>query len=573
MNFEKFLKYYQGELSFLLEAGKDFSSKYPNIAKTLDFSSFGSDDPHVQRIIESVAFLNAKLQQRLDEQIPEISSELLNAIFPQFISPIPSCSIMHMQIHPSFAASLVGKKIPRGSKIFSQDSYEEQHYTFTTCMDLEIPPWSIKEIEVIKTSYLDLPNQINNICENSIKISLEQIGKEKKCSAFKFHIHMQEHQANILYEAIMGVFPQEDTPVFENGKKIGKIVPVGFNESEALLPFPKRGDSAYRLLLEYNAFCRKFFFFEVILEKEIEKEIIIPLNTKNEIILEKNSLLTNCTPAVNLFEKTSEPIDFNYRTNSYRIIPDHRSQANIEIHTVKKIEDTNQETQKKYVPYFSCQHVLDQRYKDNVFWTAKREYTKQKIDQGTDIFISFKDSEIENFEETTLYAKLLCMQRNAAKHIPSGGLWRIENSPGGIICKNLERPTTWRMPPMHSESQWRLISHLSINYFGFENKEESVKNLKELLGIYDFANSPYNNHTASCIQELSYEFKMSRSDKGVIPKACIEINVDNEKPSGIFLLSSIIGRFLADSLGFNTKIEVSIRKTGSEEIWKKWNLI
>ncbi|HCN6803492.1 TPA: type VI secretion system baseplate subunit TssF, partial [Escherichia coli] len=62
----KLLSYYQKELSFLKKHGKIFSEKFPKIARRLGFQNGESEDPHVERLVESFAFLTARIHQRLD---------------------------------------------------------------------------------------------------------------------------------------------------------------------------------------------------------------------------------------------------------------------------------------------------------------------------------------------------------------------------------------------------------------------------------------------------------------------------------------------------------------------------
>lgn len=566
MNFENLIKYYQSELSFLVESGKDFCEQYPNLAKTLDFSSFGSDDPHVQRIIESVAFLNAKLQQRLDEQSPEISEEILHSIYPQFVTPIPSCTIMQFSANPTMLKSIVGKIVPRGTLLHSNKTYEDQHYTFQTSMDIQIAPYIIQELIITHTNTFTLPYEISNTCENVLVIKLEKIPTEIISNKIKFYIHMPEHLANKMYEAIFGVFTDRKTPVFDGEKEIGVINEVGFSEEEQLFPTSARVDVSYHNLLEYNAFYKKFMFFEVELNQIFEDTLIIPLKTKENLEIRENSLQLNCTPAVNLFTKTSEPIELNNKSNDYRIVPDYRTQENLEIHTLLKIEDTDSDTNRIFTPYFSCKHVLDNE-KDYVFWVAKR--TDSKYSQyGSDLFVSFKSN---NLFETSIYARLICLQRNANRLIPANEEWSIEESPGGISCNNLERPTPWHMPPLKSEAQWRLISHLAINYFGFNNAN-GTGYIKELLKIYDFKKHT-NKNTLSTILNLDYEIKMVSFNRNIVPKAFITLEVDDTKPTQIFLLSTVLGHFFANNLDFNTKLEFNLKRNSNDEIWKKWNLI
>ena len=156
MALKSFLEYYQNELEFLVEGGKAFCQQYPDMAQSLDFTSFNSNDPDIKRLIESIAFLNAKLQKRIDEQIPEISSQILNAVYPQFVSPIPSCSIMNFSTITKPNTGV--KSIAKNTILTSSKEFEKQFYTFKTTMDVEISPWDVQTMEF--TKYEVLPSYI-----------------------------------------------------------------------------------------------------------------------------------------------------------------------------------------------------------------------------------------------------------------------------------------------------------------------------------------------------------------------------------------------------------------------------
>lgn len=57
----RLLKYYNTELRFLREMGGEFANRYPKIAARLGLDSFECADPYVERLLEGVSFLTARL--------------------------------------------------------------------------------------------------------------------------------------------------------------------------------------------------------------------------------------------------------------------------------------------------------------------------------------------------------------------------------------------------------------------------------------------------------------------------------------------------------------------------------
>lgn len=78
--YETLLPYYQRELSFLRREGADFAQQYPQIARRLDVAGDTVTDPDVERLIESVAFLTARIQHVIDQEFPIIPTAMLDIL-------------------------------------------------------------------------------------------------------------------------------------------------------------------------------------------------------------------------------------------------------------------------------------------------------------------------------------------------------------------------------------------------------------------------------------------------------------------------------------------------------------
>ncbi len=60
---------------------KEFAQANPKMAARLGIGAVDreeSNDPHVRRLIEAVAYLNARIRYKLEDDFPEISDALLN---------------------------------------------------------------------------------------------------------------------------------------------------------------------------------------------------------------------------------------------------------------------------------------------------------------------------------------------------------------------------------------------------------------------------------------------------------------------------------------------------------------
>jgi type VI protein secretion system component VasA len=90
-----FSKYYQSELTYLRELGREFGRAYPNVAGML---AERGGDPDVERLLEGFAFLTARIRERLDDDVPEVIHTLTDLLFPHYLRTLPG--VLRRGVHP-----------------------------------------------------------------------------------------------------------------------------------------------------------------------------------------------------------------------------------------------------------------------------------------------------------------------------------------------------------------------------------------------------------------------------------------------------------------------------------------
>lgn len=85
-----FIAYYKENIDFLREKSEIFAQQYPTIAQNLGLSSFECADPFVERVLEGVAFLAARNEQKLDQGATFILQDLLSTLAPALALPHPA---------------------------------------------------------------------------------------------------------------------------------------------------------------------------------------------------------------------------------------------------------------------------------------------------------------------------------------------------------------------------------------------------------------------------------------------------------------------------------------------------
>src|SRR5258708_2748711 len=135
-------KYYQDELSYLRELGKEFALANPEAAH---FVGESSNDPEVERLLEGFSFLTARIRQKLDDEIPELTHSLVEMLWPHYLRPIPSMTIMQFEALPQAAKTV--RPISRGTEVQSVP-VDGTPCRFRTSYDVTLQPWSLESLSV-----------------------------------------------------------------------------------------------------------------------------------------------------------------------------------------------------------------------------------------------------------------------------------------------------------------------------------------------------------------------------------------------------------------------------------------
>ena len=116
---EDLLNYYERELTYIRQMGAEWARKYPKLAGRLLMEPDRCEDPHVERLLEGFALLAARVHLKINDDFPEISSALLECLFPHYIRPVPSMTVVECQLDPEQGKLSTGLRIPAGSTLQS----------------------------------------------------------------------------------------------------------------------------------------------------------------------------------------------------------------------------------------------------------------------------------------------------------------------------------------------------------------------------------------------------------------------------------------------------------------------
>jgi type VI secretion system protein ImpG len=589
---EDFLRYYFDELSYLRDAGRSFAREHKKVAARLDMPHGESADPHVERLIESFAFLTARLQRQMKSEFPEITTALLGILYPQLVQPLPPMAIACFDVGSTIKGLTDGFPIHRNTPLFAQDS-SGLACRFRTCYDTML--WPVTVVEAVFE-----PAEYHRIASGGavLRIRLrteEDLQNPKFLPSLRFFLDGPPELIGTLYEILFAntidvllVDKSKPEPVSLGASALKS---VGFAPDEEVLPYPPNALPGYRLLQEYFNFQQKFLFFEV---QHLERrrcagggaahsdrlDLLFVLNDlpQPEPVIRASNFRLGCTPIINLFQRTSEPIRLDHHQVEYRLIADIRREATTEIHSILSVSGSANptETSRTYEPFYSFRHAYS-GVDPKAFWMGRRVRADREDLGGTDIYLSFVDLSFNPAvpADQTVFAQILCTNRWLASQLPDRAELNIEHTTPVLRIACITKPTVPLYPPLGGRSLWRLVSSLSLNSASLTG-DLGLEALREILRLYSFTDHSYAQQEIDGICEMQTRKVLRRfgSDawRGFRRGTEVSFVFDpmRYKGSSALLMASVLRHFLGLYSSVNTFTQVVAKRTAVDGEWKRW---
>jgi type VI secretion system protein ImpG len=586
------LHYYERELTFMRESGAEFARKYPKIAGRLLLEADRCEDPHTERLLEAFAFLTGRIQKKLDDTFPELTESVLQIVYPHYTRPLPSMTTVKFQ--PQLRnVPTSGHRIPKGTRLYSPP-VRGTKLIFTTTQDVQLLP-----VEVADADHTYPPNpRIGAV--SGIRIELKcaprfTLDRIEWPDRLRFFINGHQQSVFKLYELVMNNTVQVE--IFTTTEKHGlkdrnhlmtlspeHIRPCGFADEDATLPWPVSSFTGLRLLYEYFAFPEKFLYFELSglqplggsEDNAMEINFYFDQSEVERMLINRETFCLYTSPAVNLFPHIAMPVRVEHKKADYPIYHDIHTKRTTEVFSIERVTGVteNQDTLINYQPFYSVGH-FDRQDEQHAYWHIHRRPSPRKDDDGLDVVLSFSDDGLRAAQPqcSTLTVHTLCTNRDLPARLVPGGFAKDfsleEESPvAGITC--MMKPTPARRPKHGSRLQWRLISHLALNYLSLV--DQNGRGLKELLKLYDIHDSPVTRHQIDGLENIDYRHVTMRLGRAFCRGIEIELlfNEDKYVGSSIYLFASVLERFLAQYVSINSFTRLVIKSIQRPKVIKAW---
>lgn len=600
---EPLLPYYERELTYLRRLSSDFARKYPKVAGRLLLSGETCDDPHIERLIESFAFLTGRIHKKLDDDFPEITNSLLEVLYPQYLRPFPSASIACFNCGSAAAQLTQPARIARHTMLKTRP-VKGVACRFQTAYDVDVWPLRLEHAgfeNAIDTTGLRV--SLSRAASSSIRLGLSALSEQAGLDALplgkiRFFLNGEPSVVAMIREAVfskaVGLWASHAGSAEKIELPLQAIQPVGFGEDETLVSQDARSHRAYQLLLEYFAFPEKFNFIDIDLSGLVG---CLPVGTRSielriglaradhasggSDLLDRigsDNFVLGCTPVVNLFRNKAEPIRITGTSTAYPLIVDNRFPRAYDVYEISRVARVQQNNESEEVcefkPFYSLRHGEDHGGPAR-YWSAS--YMDDGEEASYSMEISLVDSTLDpqRPETNTLSLDLLCTNRDLPSQLPFGLQDGDLFMEGGSIAKTIQllrKPTRTYRFPRGRGAHWRLISHLSLNHLSLSG--QGVEAIREILNLYDINRASQNARQIAGIVAIEQGTAMTRMAGNPFPTFVrgvqIRVVVDETHYAGIglFMFAQILDRFFGLYVHANSFTQLSIvsRQSGQELI-------
>jgi type VI secretion system protein ImpG len=567
------LRHFDTEYGALTKLAAEFAAANPRAAARLRLSRSEVDDPHVERLLEGVAFLGARVRQRLDDEFPELTDALLGVLYPHYLAPFPSCMMAQLTPRGDLQA---GSVIPRDTLV-QTEGVDGTPCRFRSTAPVTLWPIEIESVRLTGLPLPTLPVRLANGAAGVLRITLrctdsamtfEQLGMDR----LRLHLTGGRQVSQALYELLCGHVvavafadnASDERPVV---CPPSVVQPAGFGAEDALLPWPAQGFAGFRLLSEYFAFPEKFLFIDVDgiggkcdAGAGRRMEIFLYLDQVPALLeraVDASAFGLGCVPLINLFPHRCEPIDLDWTRPEYRVDPEVRKPKTMEVWSVERVRETRLDgSERPWRPFFRMVHGDADAGQAGGFYLPLRRPSAAGL-TGSDVFLAVDDPSFEA-ERTTrmrLSVDALCTNRDLPRLLPSGdGRPRLQLEAGAssvLAIVPLSAPTDTLRPPPRGQRFWRLISHLSLSHLSVVGGAEGAGVLREVLRLYDLRDTSETRGVIAAVTAVSAVPGTARLPGARFGSFCrgLDVRLTFEpqawQAAGLYLLGSVLERFLA----------------------------
>ncbi|MEM8662552.1 MAG: type VI secretion system baseplate subunit TssF [Pseudomonadota bacterium] len=562
---DRFLRHYAEELSALRERAGRFAAAHPKLAGRLRLSPDTSDDPHVERLLQGVAFIGARVRQKLDDELPELTDGILETLYPHHLAPIPAMTLVAIEPAPSLAGI---ETIPRHAPLLTEP-VDGEACEFRTTRDVALAPIRLSEAR-LESQPLDAPGFPGESAAClALRVEPSAGAAGVSVSSLSVAIRAPWRRALAIHElvhnTVLGVAVARHAD--DRGAvhlPASALSAIGFARDEAMLPFTPASSPGYRVLTEFFALPDAFLGFEIggLSHPPGEAFTVYIFLSEARPALEREvgaeTFALHVTPCVNLFAQRAEPIAVDGIRLSHPIVPDARRSASREVYSVERVGFAD-ETGRPMIaePFFATKAGTSA----DVMWQHSRT---TGVDGTSDSALALVDGGGRPLvrRRGVATADCLCLNRDLPARLPFGAghpvmtLSKHGDAVAKVTC--LTPPTPTLRLGDEEGRRWQLLSHLSLNHLSLGDDDGAA--LRSILRLYSVRATSETRLMVDAIRKVATAPGTARMPGGAIVSGtdvAVTFSPGEIDRAGAYVIASVLDRFL----GLYTSINSFTRLT------------
>ena len=600
----RLLRFYNEELAYLREGAREFGEEHETVASRLGLKTPNDPDPYVERLLEGVAFLAARVQLKISDQYPEFTQHLLGAVQPHYLAPTPAICIAGFEPKEGDPQLAEGYEVPRQTELTAIATEQGgTAVTFRTGHAVTLYPLRISEVEYLasRTAVASVAALADVRAEAGLRLRFEGTGniplEKLRIDELPLYLDGSETIPGELYRQMIGetvaVLARPAAAASTKPVRLPHPIQAGFSREEALLPAEERSFRGYRLLGEYFA-CPERFLFAVLrgLGEAFAGAAggavdVILLFSRNAPTLATALSPANfrlfATPAINLFEKQLGRVQMTGTEHEFHLVPDRTRPTDFEVFRILDMTaHLREDTEPRPVAPLYALGALLYDWRDALFFvtrlTMRRLSTKQQRLQrrgdyiGTETWISLSapgnPRRLADIKE--LAVRALVTNRELAGTLTFRGAEHFIPPGGPVRAVSVLRSPTKPRPPMGlDDAAWRLIAHLTPNYAALAPEDgDDPSMLRDHLALYGRRDDPAMRRQIDGIMGIQSRPVVrrvpGRGAMAVARGSRITLSLDDGsyENARLFLFSAVVERFLAEFTTVNSFTETIVRTPG-----------
>ena len=591
---------YNDELLHLRTETAEFAREFPDRAGRLSLDENRVEDPYVERLLEGVAFLAARVRLKLEAQYPVFTQQVLEVLFPGWLAPSPSACVLKLAVDSANPKLLEGAEVPRGALVVgSLRGNDEVRCDFLTCRRLTLWPLAIRQVQYVAAKpELTASAFGGERPASSLRLEIELLGDadlgKLPLDALPLYIAKSDAFGAQLMELLAGRCMAVAVSTDPSGRRMdawlneGSVRQLGFDDDEAMFPVPVRGHAGFRVLKEYAALPDKFRFVEIAgLRPAITglkgKRLFLTFYfsgafARLESAVKADSLALFCVPAVNLREQSLDRVDVTPGQTEFHLVADRMRPRDKEVVQILELRGGGSGSERKFQPIFesvasgklaSASHYATRR--ERRMLTQSETLGRSVTYAGTEVFISLTEPGAPPYGRDLQYlsVRALCSSRDMPLYLRaqfSDAMYSFVDALPVNSVECVAGPSTPLAPAVDGFDPWLALSHLFVNYLSLFDSEpgQGGDALRAMLSLYATVPGHFLLRQSDGLVRVSAR-QITRRIPGGGPIAfgrgvAVELSMNDRAFDGgsPFMLAAVLEHFMAAHVSINSFVETSL---------------